>query len=203
MTTAALVLNADYNPLKVVSWKEAVLMVLDERADLVTGYVDRLVRSASTSMPWPAVIRLRTYVQQSKRLRFNRQNVLARDGYTCAYCGARPVTKRGRPDLSELTLDHVVPRAQSKNGRVRTADGETLSVTCWENVVTACVPCNMKKADRTPGQASMRLRFKPRVPSSLDVVRMMLTRVEVPTEWQDWLPADSEWRGYWTAELES
>lgn len=203
MSTAALCLNADYQPLKVVPWKEAVLMVLDGRAELVTGYVDRLVRSASTSMPWPAVIRLQKYVQQAKRLRFNRQNVLARDGYTCAYCGCQPVTKRGKPDLSELTLDHVIPRAQSKNGRVRTSEGSFLSVTCWENVVTACVPCNMKKADRTPGQAGMKLHLKPRTPSSMDVVRMMLTKVEIPAEWEDYLPADSGWRGYWTAELES
>lgn len=200
MSTAVLVLNADYNPLKVVTWQQAVLMILDERADLVSEYVGRLVRSASNAMPWPAVIRLRQYVKLTGRLRFNRQNVLARDEYTCSYCGDQPRTKTGRPDLRELTLDHVIPRAQSKNGVVKTKDGRTLSITCWENVVACCVDCNIRKADRTPEQAHMTLRRAPRVPSTLDVLRMMLLRMQVPHEWQDWLPA--EWADYWTVELD-
>jgi len=201
-TAHALVLNADYAPLKVVSWQQAVLMVLDEKADLVTEYVGRLVRSASTAMPWPAVIRLRRFVHVSGRLRFNRQNVLARDGYTCGYCGVQPRVKTGRPDLSELTLDHVIPRAQSKNGVVKSKDGRTLSITCWENVISACVDCNMVKADRTPEQAGMRLRKAPRSPTSLDVLRMSITKLHIPAEWQEYLPQGSEWRGYWTEELD-
>lgn len=203
-----LVLNADYNPLKVVPWQDAVLLVLDEKADLIAGYVDRLVRSASTAMEWPAVVRLRKFVKMADRLRFNRQNVLARDNYTCCYCGARPVHKSGRPKLEELTLDHVIPRAQSKNGFVRTRDGKTISITCWANIVSACVDCNMRKADRTPEQAKMTLRFAPRAPTSLDMLRMRLTKLQIPSEWRDWLPTGSEWRGtgdedYWTVELDS
>ncbi len=197
-----LVLNADFSPLKVVAWQQAVVMVLDEKADLVTEYVGRLVRSASMAMPWPAVVRLRKFVRVSGRLRFNRQNVLSRDGYTCAYCGVRPVTKSGRPDLEELTLDHVVPRAQSRNGVVRTRAGRTLSVTCWENVVTACVSCNIDKADRTPEQAGLVLRHSPRVPTAIDVLRMSLTRISIPDEWQDYLLQDSDWRSYWTVPLD-
>lgn len=198
----ALVLNSDWSPLKVVSWRQAVLMILDHKADLVTEYVGRLVRSASTAMPWPAVIVLRKYVEVSGRLRFNRQNVLARDAYTCSYCGRKPVTKAGRPELEELTLDHVIPRAQSRDGLVRMADGRRISVTCWENVVTACVSCNADKADRTPEQARMRLLRRPKVPTPLDILRMSLTKVSIPTEWQDYLPAESEWRNYWTADLD-
>jgi 5-methylcytosine-specific restriction endonuclease McrA len=201
-TVHALVLNADYNPLKVVPWQTAVLMVLDEKADLITEYVGRLVRSASSSMPWPAVIRLRKFVQLTSRLRFNRQNVLARDGYTCGYCGVRPLTKAGRPNIEELTLDHVIPRAHSKNGIVLRADGRKISVTCWENIICACVACNMSKADRTPAQAGMKLRIYPKVPTSLDMLRMTLTKVRIPEEWAEYLPKDSVWRGYWTEELD-
>jgi 5-methylcytosine-specific restriction endonuclease McrA len=201
-TANALVLNADFSPYKVISWERAVLMLLDEKADLVTEYVGKLVRSASASMPWPAVIRLRKYVHVSGRLRFNRQNVLARDAYTCGYCGVRPRLKTGRPNLEELTLDHVVPRAQSVNGRVQTRDGRQISVTCWGNVISSCGSCNARKADRTPEQAGMKLRKIPRTPTSLDVLRMSLTKVEIPTEWTEHLPQDSEWRGYWTSPLD-
>ena len=201
-----LVLNADYHPLKILPWQQAVLLVLEEKADLVTDYVGRLVRSAHESMPWPAVVRLRKFVKTRSRTRFNRQNLLARDGYECGYCGAKPVTKAGRPDLHELTLDHVIPRAQSKGGFVTVKTGpnkgQQIALTSWSNVIACCVSCNMSKADRTPEQAGMTLRKQPRVPTSLDILRMSLTKVRVPLEWAEYLPEGHEWRGYWSDELE-
>ena len=200
--THALLLNADYTPLKVVTWKRAVELIFDERADIDERYVDRFIRSVSSSQPWPAVVRLREYVSSRARIRFNRQNVLARDGYRCAYCSITPKTQAGKPRLEDLTLDHVIPRAQSKNGTVRTKEGRTLSVTCWENVVCCCQDCNLKKADRTPGQAGMVLKVQPRAPSTVDVLRMHLRKVEIPDEWISYLPeAARDWRGYWTDEL--
>jgi 5-methylcytosine-specific restriction endonuclease McrA len=200
--THCLLLNADFTPLKVVTWKRAVELIFDERADLVEHYLDRFIRSVSTAQPWPAVVRLRQYVSSRARIRFNRQNVLARDGYRCGYCGDAPKTQAGKPRLEDLTLDHVIPRAQSKNGTVRTKEGRTLSVTCWENVICCCAICNLKKADRTPGQAGMVLRVQPRAPSTVDVLRMHLRKVDIPDEWITYLPeAARDWRGYWTDEL--
>lgn len=184
----ALILNADYQPLKVVRWEQAVLLILDNRADLVADYAGELVRSASLSMPWPAVVRLQKYVKVRGRLRFNRQNVLARDGYQCAYCGVRPRLANGRPDIDELTLDHVIPRAQSRNGVVKTAEGRTLGVTCWENVLSSCRRCNSTKGDRTPEQAGMSYARAPRVPTNIDVLRMSLARLAAPEEWAPYLP---------------
>jgi len=201
-----LLLNADYQPLKVITWKRAVELIFDERADLVEQYVDRFIRSVSSSQPWPAVVRLREFVSSRARIRFNRQNVLARDGYKCAYCGVAPKTQAGKPRLEDLTLDHVIPRAQSKNGTVRRADGKVISVTCWENVVSCCGGiggCNEKKGNRTPEQAGMKLLWQPRAPSRLDVLRMHLRRVDVPREWREYLPSGAErWAGYWEDELD-
>lgn len=202
MSSHVLVLNSDYHPLKVVSWQQAVLLFLEEKADLISDYAGRLVHSAHEAIPWPAVIRLRKFVKNRNRTRFNRQNLLARDSYECCYCGVRPVTKSGRPDLHELTLDHVIPRAQSKNGFVTTKAGKQLALTSWSNVVSCCVSCNGSKADRTPEQAGMTLRRPPRSPTSLDVLRMSLTKLQVPHEWADYLPEGSEWRGYWVDELD-
>lgn len=197
-----LVLNADWTPLRVVPWERAVTLLLEDKVSLVEAYAGRFVRSASFGVPHPAVVVLRRYQSFRNRVRFNRQNVLARDSYACQYCGVRPVRPSGRPDLSELTLDHVVPRARSSNGRVPLPDGGTVAVTCWDNVVTACVACNARKRDRTPTEARMPLRARPRNPSGLDLLWMALMQVDVPDEWLDWLPDGSPWREYWTAELE-
>lgn len=202
MTQGVLVLNADWTPLRVVPWERAVCLLLEDKVSLVQAYTGRMIRSASTGIPHPAVVVLRRYQSFRDRIRFNRQNVLARDGYTCQYCGAAPVRPSGRPDLTELTLDHVVPRSRSEGGRVRLKSGHYAPVTGWDNVVTACVTCNADKANQTPDEASMPLRTRPRAPSGLDLLWMALRQVEIPDEWREWLPADSPWRDYWTAELE-
>jgi len=202
--TRVLVLDASYHPLGIVPWEHAVVLLLDEKARLVSDYAGRVVRSANLSMPWPAVVALSRYAGRRNRVRFNRQNVLARDRYACAYCGVRP-QRNGRPDLSELTLDHVVPRAQSRHHRVVLPwNGRNVPVTSWENVVTCCVACNARKADHTPDQARMPLRYLPRSPTALDTLAMSLARVPIPDEWKDWVPKEAApWRDYWDIDLDS
>ena len=204
MSTAVLLLNADYSPIKVISWERAVVMLLDEKVRLVEEYAGRAVRSARNTMAFPAVVALVKYADSPTKVRFNRSNVLARDGYTCRYCGVRPLTRSGNPKIEELTLDHVVPRAQSVNGFVTLPwSGKRVPITTWENVVCACVDCNSTKADRTPGQAGMVLKGHPRRPTVWDAVRMSLTKANIPEEWKLYIPQDaSPWRNYWDEELD-
>jgi 5-methylcytosine-specific restriction endonuclease McrA len=145
MVGNVLVLNATYEPLNVVSVKRAVVLLLKEKAQIVEA-TEAWVRAQNWAIPQPLVIRLVYYVRIPHRLSLplGRRTVLARDGYTCQYCGARP-------DKSELTLDHVVPR--SRGGR-----------SSWENVVTACTRCNQRKGRHTPEEAGMPLRVPPRRP---------------------------------------
>ena len=205
-TERVLVLNCDYRPLRVIPWEDAIGHILAGTADLIEQYAGKFIRTVSASHPWPAVLRLRDFVAVKPRMRFNRLNVLARDNYTCCYCGEAPKTKVGKPKLEDLTLDHVIPRAQSRNGQVRTADGDLIGVTCWLNIVACCGGpggCNERKGDRTPEQAGMKLLRQPRVPASLDVLRMSLRRVKIPGEWRDYLPPGAEaWGGYWTDQLD-
>lgn len=179
-----LLLNANYRPVRVVSWQRAVCLVLNGRVDPVEHYVGRTIRSPSFEMPWPAVVVLRAYVHLQHRVKFSRANVLARDVYTCQYCGE----SRRRVDAHQLTLDHVIPRARSKGGGVVLRDGRRVPVTSWENIVTSCSPCNRRKASRTPHEARMRLLSTPRRPSPVDAVRIALSRVSVPQEWSGYLP---------------
>ena len=116
---------------------------------------------------WPHVIRLVTYVRVPRAVqrKISRRALFARDGWRCVYCG----TSGGR-----LTLDHVVPRSKG---------GESI----WENVVTACAPCNLRKGDRTLEQAGMALRTSPRAPTPTLFIKLAAPRI--PSGWTPYLPA--------------
>ena len=191
----ALALNADHQPLKVISYQRAVNLVLEGTAYMVQGYEGEVLRSARFSMEWPAVIALYKFVDVKPRIKFNRVNVMARDRYQCQYCCEHF-------PLDELTLDHVVPRAQGRNNRVLLPWSQKWAhVTCWENVVASCAGCNHIKAARTPREAGMELLRYPKKPSAWDCVLMPFIRKDIPDEWKEYVPA--EWRGYWDDELDS
>lgn len=186
-------LNADYTPLRVIRWERAVELVLDGKVVQVAQYPGRFVRSATLVLPWPSVVALRRYSVVRGKVRFSSRSVQARDNFACGYCGARPVLADGRPDRVQLTMDHVIPRAQAKEGKVYLPwSRKWVNVTCWENAATACRACNSRKADRTPTQAGMHLRIFPRVPTQSDALRMTLSRLQsLPESWLEWLPTSA------------
>jgi len=199
--TAVLVLNIDFTPLNVISWRGAMEKLLSGKVQLVQDYAGRTLSSATESFPYPAVVRvISRYVK--RKVRLNRQNVLARDDYTCQYCGAKPRNKSGKPRLEDLTIDHVIPRAQAKDGHVKVPGVKRkCRVTSWRNLATACYGCNSTKGPQTPRQAGMKLLKKPWVPTTVDVARMTIFKYRIPDEWSFYLPEGSPWRSYWTAEL--
>ena len=161
-----LVLNATYEPLNVVSVRRAVLLLLKEKAQIVEA-AEAWLRSERLVLPLPLVIRLVYYVRIPRRfsLPLSRRTVLARDQYRCQYCGAQP-------GKAHLTVDHVVPR--SKGGK-----------TCWENVTTACGPCNRRKGNRTPKEAGMPLQRQPRRPRYLALT--LLEGTSRPQAWNKYM----------------
>lgn len=170
--TRTLLLSQGYEPLGTISWQRAICLLTLGKVEVVEEY-DRDVRSVFLVIKMPAVVRLITRLRrQRQRLKFSRQNVLARDRWRCQYCGEK------RP-IAQLTYDHVVPRAQG--GR-----------TCWENIVTACTDCNARKANRTPEQAGMRLRSRPVRPDWVPVLTIPLAG-SVPDQWASYI--------YWYAEI--
>jgi 5-methylcytosine-specific restriction endonuclease McrA len=184
-------LDVDFTPLRLIRWERAVELVLAARAYTVAALPDRFVRSPSLALPWPSVIVARTPARLRPRVGFHPRNVAARDGYRCAYCGIAPMLADGRPDRRALTLDHVVPRAQAREGTVVLPwSRKRVPVHCWENAVAACVRCNQRKADRTPEQAGMTLRTLPRAPRPTDALRIHLARLSsIPEEWRPYLPS--------------
>lgn len=167
-----LLLSAGYEPLNTISWKRAVSLLTLGKVEIVEEYDDQQIRTSSLILKMPAVVRLVNMFRRSKqRVRYRKQNVFARDRWTCQYCGER------KP-AAELTVDHVVPRAQG--GRTE-----------WENVTTSCRECNSAKADRTPQQARMRLRSKPYRPDWVPVLTLELAKEPqvLPEAWKAYLGA--------------
>ena len=177
-----MLLNADFSPLQILPWQRAVTLLLEDRVLLVTAYEDRQVRSAHLALPWPAVVALKRFIGVRYPVRLTRRNVLARDGFACQYCGRTPT------DVLSLTLDHVVPRSRATAGEVVLPSGDRVRVHSWRNLVAACARCNGRKGARTPAEAGMRLRTKPRAPTVTDAVRIAFARKAVPAEWEAFLP---------------
>lgn len=137
---------------------------------------DDWVRTTSTAIQVPRIIRLMGYDRLPKQtVKFNRRNIFARDNNQCQFCGKKFPT-------SELSLDHVVPRSQG---------GQTT----WENIVCACVACNVRKGGRTPREANMHLIRKPEKPKRSPMLNLKLTNSKYQS-WKSFLD-----NAYWSVEL--
>ncbi len=196
-----LVLNRNYLAIRVVNVRRAFSLLWRELAEVVhvesgryTSYdfsewcelselarefepdAHDWIRTVRLHIAVPRIIRLAVYDRLPKQtVKFNRRNIYARDGSRCQYCGTKFST-------TELSLDHVVPRSQG---------GES----SWENVVCACLRCNIKKGGRTPAQAHMRLITEPRKPRRNPVITVKLSEGRYAS-WKAFLD-----NAYWSVEL--
>jgi 5-methylcytosine-specific restriction endonuclease McrA len=162
-----LVLNASYEPINVCTMRRATVLVLKERAEIIEPGEGAL-RSERLVLEQPCVIRLVRYVRVPRdvhRRKITRKAVLARDAYTCQYCGR---------ESHGLTVDHVIPRSRGGSS-------------AWDNIVAACAPCNRRKGNRLPTEASMPLRRHPRPPGPTVFIRIASPRV--PDAWEQYLLA--------------
>lgn len=163
MVCQVLVLNSTYEPINVCSTRRALVLLLKGRAEpLETG--PHLVRSERAAFAVPVVIRLTHHVSlpRAESRRLSRRAILARDGFRCQYCGS----------TRHLTIDHIIPR--SRGGK-----------TSWENVVTSCEPCNVRKGAYLPSEAGMSPARRPRPPLPSDFV--LAARKAVPEAWLPYL----------------
>ena len=186
-----LVLNRNWQPVNVATVARALVLLWNESARVVDPQDyqtfswedwsklrpqdgEAFMQAIRFRIRAPEVITLTDYDRlPSAAVTFSRRNIFKRDRYVCQYCG-------GQPGSEELTIDHVVPRAQGGESR-------------WDNCVLSCVDCNHRKADRTPAQAGMRLRKQPVRPVWKPLYAAHDVRIE------SWSKFVSE--AYWTAEL--
>jgi len=168
-----LVLDIGYQPINAVPFTRAMRYVTKGKVEVLEEYAQPI------HPDWhaPAVVRLMHWIRPYyRKVRFSRQNVLARDQWSCCYCG-------DRCSIRELTFDHVVPR--SRGGR-----------TTWKNIVTSCIACNTRKGSQTPAEAGMPLNTVPTRPSWRPVFNAVM---QLHPQGLTAIPP--EWRNYWTVEL--
>lgn len=182
-----LVLNFDYSPLCVISWKRALIWSIKQDRNVFCGVEiidfyknDFILGTNDKKIPVPAVAKtLRYRKQKNTSVNFSRKNLFLRDNNTCQYCGKNMQDKY-------LTYDHVIPKSQwdyTKSG----------SPTNWTNIVTACLDCNRKKGNNTPKQANMpliNLPYKPSKSIKYLPLKTYLSKIknEIPQEWITYLP---------------
>ncbi len=161
-----LVLNATYEPINVCTVRRAAVLVLKEKAEVLERGKQAL-RSEKLTLERPMVIRLITFVRiprDAHRRKITRRAVLARDSWTCQYCGSR---KPG------LTVDHVIPR--SRGGK-----------SVWENIVASCASCNRRKGNRLPREIQMHPASRPSAPGPTVFIR--IASPTIPRAWRQYLP---------------
>ena len=152
-----LVLNSDYTPLNITTFKRAIILVIKGKAEIIKND-DNIIRSESIIYSKPLIIRLFNYISHKmKNLRVNRNRLYKRDNNECVYCGSK----------KDLTIDHILPK--SRGGK-----------NTWNNLITCCLPCNLRKGDKTPEEARMPLRFQPRTPS------LFANESSVAKVWEDY-----------------
>lgn len=165
--SAVLLLNSENQPLRICSWKRALVLILKGKAECAQSIknIEDMINIDNTSIP--RVIKLNYHVAVPKtELPFSKENVYTRDNYTCQYCGKKLT-------YSDLTLDHVYPKSR-------------LGPDIWENIVTCCKECNQYKADKTPKEAGMKLLRRPYRPKEKFSFEMQKYPFSDRYYWEQW-----------------
>jgi 5-methylcytosine-specific restriction endonuclease McrA len=151
-----LALNASFEPLTLLPLRRALRLVIDEKAEILEIDEGRVFRSEKRDLPCPSVIRLKRFVHVPRKFRRQVTNtfLFARDSYRCQYCGRHRTQLRGR---EFLTRDHVVPLSRGGNNN-------------WQNVVTACSPCNNRKGSHLGLEVGMMPLHSPHEPNYVELV---------------------------------
>lgn len=166
-----LILNQTFEPLQLCSARRAVILLFTGKAERVEDTL-RVIRSPSIAFVLPSVIRLHHFVRKPTppTISFNKKNILKRDAHTCQYCG--------RNGGERMTIDHIIPK--SLGGR-----------TVWENVVSACRPCNLRKGNKPLGEAGMHLLRKPTRPLSISYLGILAYASQHHESWTKYLPMEA------------
>lgn len=167
MSQEVLVLNSDYEPLNICNVRRAMLLVFHGKVDILHEN-SRMLRTVSMEFQSPSVVRLKSHVKRPRpQIRLSRRSVLARDNYTCQYCGCTG---------NDMTVDHIIPKHMG-------------GPTSWDNLVCCCKRCNGKKGGKSISQVGFILKRKPTKPKYVPFVSLTKFVSGIRNEvWRDYLP---------------
>lgn len=177
-----LLLNADYTPLRIISWRRAIVWSIKYTnnnqygIEILEYFRDRFIYGACEKRyPVPAVAKTIQYFNlHNKKINFSRHNLLIRDNYTCQYCGKQLA-------YNQLTYDHIIPKSRFYYNKKLATD--------WHNIVTACRPCNHRKGNRTPKEAGMNLITIPTEPNySVKYLQWFQELSTIGQDYDEWRP---------------
>ena len=181
LSSPALVLNADfrplsYYPLSLCSWQNAIKSVFLERVNIIERY-EKEIHSPTLSFKLPSVIALKKFITLQRNTAFTRFNVFLRDNFSCQYC-------HQSFSANELTFDHIIPKCLGGK-------------TTWNNVVSACTLCNLKKGRKLLRYTDMNFIKSPVKPTAMQLINngRNFPPNYLHKSWHDYL--------YWDTELEN
>ena len=158
-----LVLNADYTPINITNLKRAFNLIYKGKAEIIKHNIISPIVTELRKYKRPTIIRLLRYISiPFRKVNLNRQNIFRRDKFQCVYCGEKTKNK--------LTIDHVIPKSKGGNNT-------------WQNLVTCCKSCNIKKDDKTLEEVGMILTSIPYRPTYIQFVKNITISYK-----DDWLP---------------
>jgi 5-methylcytosine-specific restriction endonuclease McrA len=184
-----LLLNADYTPISIISWKRAIFWSMkymdsqENKIEILDFYGNDFIQcSHDKKLPVPCIAKTSKYFRfNHQKAVFSRKNIFLRDNFTCQYCGIKYSPQ-------ELTYDHIVPKSVFRRSNT------PLSATTWTNITTACLKCNRKKGNRTPKEANMTLLSLPIQPKQnnryLSIIHHLskIKEDSIPESWRIYLP---------------
>lgn len=198
MSADVLVLNRSFYAIQITNWQRALSLVyldharvIDEEyrtysfsdwqalSNLIDHYPAGYIHTPSFRIAIPEVIALRMYDRiPVSEIKFTRRNIYEHYNYRCCYCGEKFHS-------NDLNLEHIVPKSRG-------------GLSAWNNVVTSCIPCNMRKGDLLPEEAGMKLLIKPTRPRWKGAQSLVLhSSIRMKASWQKFID-----NVYWNSELE-
>ena len=168
MTRDVLLLNASEEVISVIDWQKAINLLFSGKATKPYNYSHSYsIKTSSGIFELPAAIMLVNYVRiPFRKVGLTKKNIIKRDDGICQYCACKLNSKNS-------TVDHVLPKSRG-------------GINSWTNLVASCHPCNLRKGNRTPSEANMKLLRQPQAPGK-DVVHIVLLDQHKNKLWERWL----------------
>ncbi|HMV80560.1 MAG TPA: HNH endonuclease [Leptospiraceae bacterium] len=182
LSEPVLILNSSYVPVSIRPVREAVCMMLSDKAEALKSSDEDFIRSEKLKIPVPRILLLSNYYSVPRKLlKLSRSAILERDGYTCVYCGKKP-------SPGKLTLDHVIPKSRWMS---IPQDKKPVEFNSWENLVTACRECNTRKGSKLLAELKWKLPENQKIKPKQQYLPQISSNFAKKYGWSEYLGSET------------